>query len=133
MLEAGLVSTIQADPTVAALCPVGGFAMQLPPDQTLPSWRHVSISEQTDYLLSGPDSLRMRRIQIDCYGNTAAEAISLASAIDAVLSQLKRVTLPDSDATRVEGVFRSNLIDFFDDAARSYRRMVEYTVWYFQP
>ena len=131
MIELGLVQSIQSDSTVAALAPVGGFFAQLPENQALPAWVYNTISESVDYLLAGPDSLVERRVQIDCYGTTAAEAIALAAAIDRLLTGW-RGTLPDPDATRVAGLFRSNLIDFFDQSARTFRRLLEYSVWFYQ-
>jgi hypothetical protein len=78
-----------------------------------------------DYELPGPVSLGHTRIQIDCYGASGADAIRLAAAIDAVLIAY-RGTMTDQDSTVVQGCFRTNKIDFFDDEARNYRRMLEY-------
>ena len=36
----------------------------------------------------------------------------------------------DPDSTVIQGCFRSNLIDFFDEASRTYRRMLEYELWF---
>lgn len=130
-IEQGLVMLVQDNSDVQALCSAGGFLGQLPANQALPSWTHDTITQQTDYLLSGRDSLVVRRVQLDCYGNTAAEAIQLAAAIDAVLNGY-RGTLSDPDSTVVAGCFQSNLIDFFDDASRTYRRLLEYMLWFQQ-
>lgn len=132
MIEQGLKDLVQSDTAVHALCSVGGFLGQLPPNyKDLPTWTHTAITEPVNYALRGGVTLRMRRIQIDVYGKSAANVLALASAIDAVLSGFKG-TLSDPDATRVAGCFRSNLIDFFDDGARSWRRLLEYGVWFYQ-
>jgi hypothetical protein len=127
-LESGLVLLVQADATVLALCKAGGYLAQLPPNSALPSWTQQTISEPVDYLLSGPDALVMRRIQIDVYGKDPADAVELAFAIDKVLSGYKG-TLPDG--TRVQGCFRDNKLDFFDSEARSFRRMLDYRIFSF--
>ena len=67
-------------------------------------------------------------VQIDCYAATRGEAVLLAAAIDAVLNGYAG-TLADPDQTVVQGIFRINKRDFFDDARRTYRRMPEYEVW----
>jgi hypothetical protein len=128
MIEQGLSLLIQADPTVRALCPEGGFMSILPEGQRLPAWTYFVVSDPGHYVLDQVNKFGDARIQIDCYGNTAAEAMALATAIDDVLSGYKGV-LADADATRVAGAFRNNKIDFFDDASRTYRRLLEYTVW----
>jgi hypothetical protein len=127
-LESGLVLLVQADATVLALCKAGGYFAQLPANSALPSWTQQTISDPVDYLLSGPDALGMRRIQIDCFGNAPADAVELASAIDKVLSGYKG-NLPDG--TQVAGIFRDNKMDLFDNEARSYRRMLDYKIFSF--
>ena len=126
MIEQGLVQLVQGTPAVAAIATAGGgFLGTLPKDFLLPSWSYVIVSDPVDYELTGPVSLGCTRIQIDCYGTVGADAIRLAKAIDAVLIGY-RGTLPDPDATVVQGCFRTNKLDFFDSDARNYRRMLEY-------
>jgi hypothetical protein len=125
MIEQGMVQLLQGTPAVAAIAANGGFFGTLPKDFPLPSWSYMVVSDPVDYELTGPVSLGSTRIQIDCYGAVAADALRLASAIDAVLIGY-RGTLPDPDATVVQGVFRINKLDFFDPDARNYRRMLEY-------
>jgi uncharacterized protein DUF3168 len=129
MIELGLVQLVQGNPAVAALATAGGgFFAQLPKDQTLPSWSYAVVSDSDDYVLTGPMELGSRRFQLDCYGANAADAISLAKAIDAVLNGY-RGQLTDPDATFVQGCFHLNTVDFFDTNSRTFRRMLEYFVW----
>ena len=130
-MEAGLAQLVQANAGVAAVCPVGGFLTQLPKDQTLPSWSFIVVSDSALYTFEGESALGSRRLQIDCFGNTGQETIQLAGAVDAVLSGYQG-TLPDVDATALAGCFRSGMHDFFDDYRRCYRRMLEYTIWFYQ-
>ncbi len=130
MIEEGLQKLVQGTPAVAAIATAGGgwgFG-QIPKGQALPTWTMQTVSDPAGYLLSGKD-LSFKRIQIDCYGNTAAEVMRLDRAIDTVLN-LFAGTLADADATKVERCFRSERIDFqLDEASRTYRRMLEFEVW----
>lgn len=121
--EQGFVALVN---TAAA----GGYFAQLPKDAQLPAWTYLVVSDPSDYTLQATVELSAMRMQIDCYGQTGAQAITLAKAIDAVLSGYLG-TLPDG--TLVQGCFRTNRIDFFDDAARNFRRMLEYQIWYVEP
>lgn len=129
MIDDGIVLLVQADATVAAQCSFGGFWLSLPKGTPLPSWSYQVISEPTEYTLSGRTDLMPRHLQIDVYAMDAAEAQSLTRAIDNVLSGW-RGTLPDTQMTVVQGIFRDNELDFFDDASRTYRRMLEFFIHY---
>ncbi len=129
MIELGVVLLVQGNAAVKAVAPNGGFFAQLPKDYTLPTWTYLTVSDVADYVLVGPMSFGQRRIQIDCYGANAPDVIRLANAIDALLSGY-RGTLTDPDATFVHGCFHSNMIDFFDVDSRTFRRMLEYQIWF---
>jgi hypothetical protein len=129
MIEQGLVLLVQGDAGVSAIAAKGGFFASLPKDYTLPTWTYQTISDVAGYLLTQPETVGERRVQIDCYGAKAADAIQLADAIDALLSGY-RGTLTDPDATFVQGCFRDNMMDFFDPDTRTFRRMLDYKVWF---
>ena len=88
----------------------------------------TTIADSADYVLAGPVDLGSWNVQVDCYANTREQAVLLAVAIDAVLNGFAG-TLADPDNTVVQGIFRINKRDFFDDARRTFRRMLEYQVW----
>ncbi len=130
MIEQGIVALVQGDPTVSGIASTGGFAANLPKDHPLPSWTHKGVTEKPSYTFKGPVNVRPRRLQIDCYGYVFADCILLADAIDAVLSGFSG-TLTDPDSTFVQGCFRTNQIDFeLDTASRTFRRMIEYELWF---
>ena len=129
MIELGVVQLVKSSASVIAIAPVGGFFAQLPNDQSLPSWTYLGVSQTANYDLVSPTSLYMRRVQIDCYGKTAADSIVLAKAIDNVLNGY-RGTLTDPDHVFVDGCFQTNLIDYFDPDSRTFRRMLEYQLWF---
>ena len=130
MIESGLVKLVQADAGVTALVGTrGGYFAELPKDYVLPSWTYQFVSGVPEVTLKTTEALTYSRYQVDCHGTVAADAIKLAKAINAVLSGFSGI-LTDPDSTRVQGCFRSNVIDFFDDASQSYRRMLEYDLWF---
>ena len=128
MIEQGFVLLVQGNAAVRAIAATGGFLAELPKDQPLPSWSYTSVADSADYALAGPVDLGSWNVQVDCYANTREQAVLLAAAIDGVLNGYAG-TLADPDSTVVQGVFRINKRDFFDDARRTYRRMLEYQVW----
>ena len=128
MIEQGFVQLVQGTGAVQAIAATGGFLAELPKDQTLPSWSYTTVADSADYVLAGPVDLGSWNVQIDCYAGTREQAVLLAAAIDAVLNGYAG-TLADPDHTVVQGIFRINKRDFFDDARRTYRRMLEYEVW----
>ena len=128
MLEAGIVKLVMADDAVKAICAAGGFLATLPKDTVLPSWTYRAISDHSSYGLRGEHGFVTRRLQIDCFGTVREDAMLLGKAINKVLSGY-RGTLADSDSTIVFGCFRSDLQDPpLDEAARTYRRMLEYEI-----
>ena len=128
MIEQGFVKLVLDTPAVKAIAPNGGFLAELPKDQVLPSWSYTTVADSADYVLAGPVDLGSWNVQIDCYADKREQAVLLAAAIDAVLNGYSG-TLADPDHTVVQGIFRTNKRDFFDDARRTYRRMLEYQVW----
>lgn len=121
MIDQGIVMLINA-----AGIP-GGSMVELAKDQTLPAWTYLVVSQTSNRGLIFFRGLNTRRLQIDCYGNTGAEVIDLARRVDGVLEGFAG-KLPDPDATFVSSCFNSDTQDFFDDAHRSYRRMLEYEI-----
>jgi hypothetical protein len=127
MIEQGIVELVQSDPAVATICPQGGFMVQLPDGQALPSWAYTIISSRGDYCLDGTHGYTDLRLQVDCFATLAKDAVRLARAILKVLDAYHG-TLPDPDKTIVFGCFQSDTKDFFNDAARDYRRMLEFEI-----
>ena len=132
MIEQGIVKLIQSGPAVIALTAGrGGTMAELLKDETLPSWSYRVVSQVSEYTLTQRPSLVMKRFQIDAYGATGGQAVDLAHAIDGVLSGYHG-TLTDVDSTVVNVILQTDEMDFFDDARRSWRKMLEYEVYFFQ-
>jgi hypothetical protein len=132
MIEQGLVGLVQADGPVAAMSPAGGFFAEVPKDfKPLPTWTYQGVSLNPNTTLLGTKGLRTVRWQIDCYGDDAAQVITLANAIDNVLDGYQG-NLADQEQTYVSACILTDSMDFFDDYRRSYRRMLEYEVLFAQ-
>jgi len=134
MVEQGLCQLIVGGVNDAT---VQMFPVQLPPNHinaTRPkALTYRSVLSEPLYVLEGQDPLTCWELQIDCHGFTMADAISLARAVDGVLRGGWSGTLPDPDATVVQGIFRlPGSVDGFNDASRSYVRSLEYSVRYVQ-
>jgi len=129
MIEDGLVLQIQAglgSPPLAA----GGFAGMLPKDYAAPAYTWKTAGGKPSTGLQFVRGLRMRRFQIDCFAATAALAMQLATAVDAINGF--RGQLPDPDATYMDSCIRDGEPEGpeYGAEARNYWVMLEYEVWY---
>ncbi|MCU1326649.1 MAG: hypothetical protein JWN34_2019 [Bryobacterales bacterium] len=129
MIEEGIQKLVQTDSAVAALCTAGGFMATLPKGTALPSWSYTTIHGAATPHLRGIDGLTEWEVQIDVFGSSPLSTLRLAKAITRVLDGYSG-TLTDADATQVQECFWTSQHDFFDDAARTYRRMLEFSIWY---
>lgn len=125
MIEQGVVMLVQSDAEVQAICKSGGYWLSLPKDPVYPSWCYYVVSSISERTLEPQKLLCFERWQVDVYGVTGSDCMSLAYAIDEVLNSYQG-NLPDPDSTLVQGIFRSDVTDFFDPTVRNYRRMLEY-------
>jgi hypothetical protein len=134
MIREGLVKLAQADAGVQAFCAPsgGGFFGSLPKDQPLPSWSYSIISTVPSYTLGGRNPLTMVRWQVDLYAADPDSVVRFGAAFDKVFNGYSGL-LPDTDVTVLQGAFLTDSMDYFDDLARTYRRMLEYEIYFNQP
>ena len=132
MIENGIVKLVQGNASVSAIATSGGglFA-EVPKDDLLPIWTYRVVSLSPDITLLSFKGLKKMRLEIDCYGSAAVDCVNLARAIDVVLNGFSGV-LSDPDSTFVSSCFTSDEMDFFDEASRTYRRMIEYEIFFSQ-
>ncbi len=131
MIEEGIVDLVQSNAGVQAIAATGGFLAEVEKGTTLPSWSYRIVSDDPELTLTTVGGLVRRRIEISSYGNSGADAISLAKAINTVLHGYSG-TLADADHTKVDSCHRSDVMDFFDSAARTWRRMLEFEIWFYE-
>lgn len=124
---------VQNNPAVKAICPVGGFLVELPKNQHLPTWSYLVVSSQPETTLTGVRGMACMRYQTDAYAYNAKDVVVLDEAIDRALEGFSG-PLPDPDHTVVHIILPSDHMGtWFDAASRTYRRMSEFEVIYFQP
>lgn len=105
----------------AKLAAVGTFYPLSMPSQggTLPGGCYQFISEIPMRHHGGADMVR-RRLQVSCWANTYAGAVTLGDQVRAAL---------DLNQSNIELITAENISDFKDPEANKYRRIVEFFVW----
>lgn len=98
-----LANLLLAHPPLAALVEDRADWDALVPGATMPSVTMFVISGVTNYTYQGPDKTRQTRVQFDSRGRTAAEARSVAEALDERLSGFRGPFL----GTKFKGCFAS--------------------------
>jgi hypothetical protein len=143
MLEAGLVILIQANPTVAALVTgPSGFGATLPKDwltaTRTAAWTYRSINDKDPLGLRGEHGFCHKRLEVNSFGTTDDIALTLDLAIRRTINAWSG-TLSDTDpsspiapGTLVDHIEVIGQEDFYDEENRSYRRMTEYRIMYYQ-
>ena len=105
---------------VSKLSAVGAvYPLSMPTGATLPGMCYQFISEIPMRHHGGADMVR-RRLQVSCWANTYAGAVTLGDQVRAAL---------DLNQTNIELITAENISDFKDDEANKYRRIVEFFVW----
>ncbi len=95
------------------------YPLAMPTGATLPGIAYQFISEVPMRHHGGQDMVR-RRLQVSCWANTYAAAVTLADSVRAALNL---------NQTNIELITAENISDFKDDEAEKYRRIIEFFVW----
>jgi len=137
MVDQGLVELVQGNATVKSILggnPAGFLFQALPNSPAYPTWVYSNVSQTLNTTLQTFKGLRTLRWQVDCLGapsSLGVDVIALANAIEETLNGFSGI-LADPDSTVVSSCFVIDVRDFFNTAARSYRRMVEFEVMFSQ-
>lgn len=95
------------------------YPLSMPTGATLPGMAYQFISEIPMRHHGGADMVR-RRLQVSCWANTYAGAVTLGDQVRAAL---------DLNQSNIELITAENISDFKDPEANKYRRIVEFYVW----
>lgn len=95
------------------------YPLSMPTGATLPGMCYQFISEIPVRHHGGADMVR-RRLQVSCWANTYAGAVTLGDQVRAAL---------DLNQSNIELITAENISDFKDPEANKYRRIVEFFVW----
>ncbi len=116
---------LTSDAGVAALAGSRVYTEVLPQSPTVPAAVFTEVAGGDDYALDGPTGAGSRRVQVDAWAKTRAEATELALALQAVLSGHTGA----AGGLEVEGVFLLNERWDFDPTTGLYRTGQDYEVW----
>lgn len=122
----GVAAVLWADAGFHAASPGGISAVLLPEKVTLPATTYqiiVGTSEPT-FDTSG---LQTTRVQFDCFGSSYADAYAAREALIQALNGYRGALV---DGSFLQGALVITSVDFFADAPRQYRCMVEFYLMY---
>ena len=95
------------------------YPLSMPTGATLPGMVYQFISEIPMRHHGGADMVR-RRLQVSCWANSYAAAVTLGDQVKAAL---------DLNQSNIELITAENISDFKDAEANKYRRIVEFFVY----
>ena len=113
------------DAGVAALAADRVYTEVLPQSPVVPAVVFTEVASDEDVALDGPTGTRSRRLQIDAWATTRAEATSLGLAVRQVLSG----HVGAAAGLDVQGAFLLAERWDFDSETALYRTSQDYDVW----
>ena len=128
-MHQSLTSFLLADTTLSGLIDTRLAWKLMEPTAQTPRVILHTISQVSDYKMSGATGLRNTRIQVDCLGSTYAQAQTVASAVLSRLSGYRGV----HGTTTFDGVFHDNTRDTFEDddsPADLFGVSLDFTIWH---
>src|SRR5579872_2817870 len=125
MLEQALFIKLTGDSTVNGMVSGRVYPLLAPEPPTYPFIAYTVVS-QTRYSAMGADiSPRRRRVQVDCYGKTAADARNLAAAVENALVRFQGTVSWTGGSLVIEDIYQTGLTDLFDFETRKFKRAVD--------
>lgn len=126
MIESDLFTLLTHDAAIAALVASRVYPVQLAEDAALPalSYQIVSAVGEPTMETSG---LQRWRLQLDCWGDTYADASTLRQQVALLLDGYQGDL---ASGVRLQNAQAMQRIDFFDDMPRVYRCMIEFYLWF---
>lgn len=116
---------LTADAAVAALAADRVYTEVLPQAPAVPAVVFTEVAGDEDYALDGPTGASSRRVQVDAWAKTRAEATALANAVKAALSGHAGAAA----GFAVEGAFLLSERWDFDAETSLYRTSQDYEMW----
>lgn len=125
----GLYGTVNFDDspvvTVMDLCDSRVYPLVLPTQPTLPAITYSFIGGTSRPTNDSPGSQRYR-VEVNCWGNTYSEAVTLRAA---VITALNGYPAGRVQTTSIQSIQYLQPTDFFDHDVLQYRAMVEFYVY----
>lgn len=134
-MEGALVALLLASDLVRGKVGKRVHSPALPQGAQLPALVIRVISGDDDYTHKGPDELAERRVQIDAWAKTKAEARSAARAVRKLLSGFRGAVDVAGQVVELGPIFAAGDRDLFEGEAPDRRigRSQDFTVWAREP
>jgi len=116
---------LTGDAGVAALAADRVYTEVLPQSPTVPAVVFTEVAGDEDYALDGPTGASSRRVQIDSWAKTRAEATALGLAVKGALAGHAGAAA----GLDVQGVFFLTERWDFDPETALYRTSQDYEIW----
>jgi hypothetical protein len=103
----------------------------LPQAPTYPACTYMVVSGSALYTMEGPADLADPRLQLDIYGETKAQVVSVYAAVMGALSGFKG----DAGGVHIQGIFKAMETDNFAGdmeraGPRTYRKTIDFNIWF---
>jgi hypothetical protein len=118
VIEQLLYALLSSTTSITAITGPRIYPLQLPQDPTLPAIEYSFIGGSSSPTFTTRGNKRYR-VQIDCWGNTYAEAVTLRSAVKDAL---------DGYSDGQMSILLISPRDFFDHELLQYRAMAEFYI-----
>lgn len=127
-MEEALVNLLLADSDLSALVGPRIHWDEIPQGSADPAVTLFLVSGVPDYHMAGPSGLVASRVQIDCRGPSKEVALSVARAVEAVLSGLKTTI----GSIKFDSVMKINARSEFEKSATPAYRLesADYRIWH---
>jgi hypothetical protein len=119
-LESNLYSLLSSDVNITAIVSARIYPVTLPQGAALPALTYSRISTTPEYTHDGAEGIARARVQIDCWAERHATALSLAQAVLGALV----------GATDMGVSFFENEVDLYEPERGIYHRVLDMIVWY---
>lgn len=130
MIEEALFKLLSTDSGVSAIASTRVYISLMPESPTFPAIVYRMISEKTFPAMGADVGIVRRRMQVDCWGETATDARNLADAVIAALSRYSGTVTYTGGSTVISDIYRDGVIDLYDEHARKFQRAVDFIVFY---
>jgi Protein of unknown function (DUF3168) len=126
-LKKGLKDLLLADSTISSMVGSRVRVGRKPKDTDHPDILITGVASAYIPTLQGVNATKMRRFQIDCWGNNPKEADDLATAVHALLDGYRGVL---SEGTRVHSCLPNSDVDLDDEDGKISGVAVDFNVWF---
>lgn len=120
-IETAVKAALSAAPAVSAIVGSKIFPMVATEGEVVPYIVYQVSASTREGAMNGPGSLRNARMQLDCYAATYSAAKALGAAVRAAL---------DGAGLQSAMIIEQDLLD---PETKSYRQLIEYSIWANEP